>query len=231
MKHLALLTHLVLLVFAWHVTPAFAIRDITPRSTETIEAPIPIPALERYANLETSYTVEGFPTLGDPNASILMEDFSSFSCVHCQDFYTYSFLGLIEDYIASGAVYFVYIPIYTTGHIPNGFEANSAALCAGEQGYFFPYAEMLYDWHLRYDVDAFLEERLRQGTINMGLDVEEWDDCMASGRPGGVLQTALQVMADRGYSSTPTVLIDNEFVIPNLNYIQEVLDELIGERV
>jgi len=234
MKKLGFSLSLILIVFSWSVIPTFAIRDITPRDTQTeseIEAPIPIPAMERYTELETGFTVEGFPTLGNPNATVLMEDFSSFSCSHCHNFYRFTFLGLIEDYISSGEVFFVYIPIFNTGHIPNGLEANAAAICAGEQEMFFPFAETLYDWHLRYDIEAFLDARLRQGAINIGLDMDEWDSCMASTRPDGVMETALQVMSDRGFSSTPTVLIDNEIVHPALDPVREALDSIIGDRI
>lgn len=196
-----------------------------------VDAPIPPNLDERYGDIPQTATEDGFPILGEPDALAVIENYSSFSCPFCRNFHNQVYTVLLDERIAVGDAAIIYVPIYNTGSIPNGFEANRAALCVAEQGQFWGYADALYDWHTRFREDAFSDERLRQGVINMELDVEAWDACMASDQPAEVLETALEMMRDRSYGGTPTIVINGEVVSATLPQIQAFLDELLGERI
>jgi len=196
-----------------------------------IDAPIPPNAIERYADIPQSTTEDGYPVLGSEDALASIENFSSYSCPFCRNFHNQVYSVLLDERIAVGDAMIVYVPIYNTGSIPNGFEANRAALCVAEQGQFWGYTDALFDWHTRFRQEAFSDERLRQGVINMDLDIAAWDDCMASDRPADILETALEMMREREYSGTPTIVINGEVVTATLSQIQAFLDELLGERI
>jgi len=216
----------VLLWLGLTAIPATAIRLVTPEPA--IDAPIPEEAFARYAGLNTSLTEEGYPMLGDPDAPFIIEDFSSFACPFCRDFHEETFPGVLE-LIEEGQVAFVYVPIYITGSLPNNQNANLAAICAAEQDTFWPYLDMLYDWHTRFGQTAFIDERLEQGAVNLGLDMQQWQTCLADDAGTQLLEDAVEMMRRRGYGGTPTLVINGERVAATLDAILDFIDGQDGE--
>ena len=46
--------------------------------------------------------------MGDPNAPIKVEEFSDFQCPYCQKFYLETENQIVENYVKTGKVYFIY---------------------------------------------------------------------------------------------------------------------------
>lgn len=205
----------------------FAGIDITLFSV--VEAPVPPGIFERYEDIPFSLNARGFPMLGDPGAPILIENFSSYSCRFCRNFHRDVFINLI-DLIRDQDISFVYVPIYVTGELRNGYGANLSAVCASQQGRFFEYSELLYDWHLRFGQEAYNTDRLRQGAIQIGLDVGEWTQCMDSDSARTVLDEGIEALLERNISATPTIFINGQPVPANLNAIRERISQLRGNR-
>jgi protein-disulfide isomerase len=207
------------------------------QTPDVIEAPIPAKALTRYDGLQVSTTEAGYYVLGNPTAGVIIEDYSSVSCPFCRNFHNQSFFALLDliheraQLDATENVAFVYVPIHITGNVPNGFEANTAALCAGEQGAFFEYIDVLFDWHTRYEGQAFDEARLRQGIVNMGLDADAYDECVSSERMASVLETAVDQMRDEGYTGTPTIVVNGDTVSATFERIEAAINRITGNRI
>lgn len=203
--------------------------DTTPDSDDSVDAPLPRNVETRYEDLTQQVTEAGFPRLGSPSALAEIIYYGSFSCSFCQDFHRNTFLPLLED-MREEEVALIYVPISNTGEIPNGYAANHAALCAGEQNSFWEYADTLYYWHDEFGTAAFENDRLRAGVVNLGLDVEQWENCMAEDRMSEVLDTASEQMRDGGYPGTPTVVIAGEEISASYSAIQDFLDTLSGNQ-
>jgi len=169
-------------------------------------APIPEGTLDKYDGIPQTVSDEGFPILGNPNAPVLVEEFSSFSCPGCQQFHE-NFGDDIVEQVREGVIAFEYIPL-TTGSIPNAVGASKAALCAGEQGAFFEYHDALFDWHSRYGNQAFSQNRITSGVENLGLNEGQFDSCIGSSRIDDVMSAAQSVAAGRGATSTPSVFVN-----------------------
>lgn len=195
-----------------------------------VAAPVPWYTHARYEGLPQDINAQGYPTLGQPDAPVLLEDFSSFSCIFCYGFHHEVFPELL-GWVEEGELFFIYIPIYTTGSVPNGFDANRAALCAGQQGHFWQYADLLFDWHGRFANAAFTAERLEQGARNLGLDMDAWTECMSTPEPEQVLTDALRDMAAAGITGTPGILVNGQPVAASLNAINSAIRDIIGERI
>ncbi|MFO7944473.1 MAG: thioredoxin domain-containing protein, partial [Anaerolineales bacterium] len=69
--------------------------------------------------------------LGDPEAPVVIEDFSDFACSHCADFVAETEGRIIEEYVASGEVYFVYRSVGNLLGSSASVQAAEAAYCAG----------------------------------------------------------------------------------------------------
>jgi protein-disulfide isomerase len=174
-----------------------------------LDAPIPDGVKARYVGLERGYTDEGFPRLGKPNAPILVEDFSSYSCPHCRHFHEKQLLDLLDE-IAAGEIQFVFIPV---PHIGTGAEnAAKGALCAGEQGQFWEMSDALFHWQDKFVIRVFDEKRIQNGAKNLGLDTGAFKTCMDDNHPTDVLERAKDEFHQRDLSGTPSFFIDGERV-------------------
>lgn len=194
-----------------------------------LEAPTPIDREERYGDLEMSLTEEGFPVLGNPALPVRVEDYSSFACPFCRDFHDNVFDSVLER-VQQGDAYFIYVPVYITGGLPNREEANRAAMCAAEQDAFWAFADMLFDWHTRFRAAAFNDRRLEAGAEALGLDMDAWNECLASERPDAILETAVSTFRENGYRGTPTIVINGETVPATEAAISAAIERWLGER-
>src|SRR5262249_45064602 len=103
------------------------------------EAPPAIqdPAFERPSGLDAR-------GLGDPNAPIVLVEYSDYQCEFCASFVRDTKPQLEESYIKTGKVYFVYRDYPLAIH-PGAKLAAWAANCAADQGSFWPMHDRLYN--------------------------------------------------------------------------------------
>lgn len=186
------------------VAVGYAIYQLMP-----LESPIPAEAGAEYADLEQGYTDQGFPRLGRPGAPILVEEFSSYACLHCRNFHETIFPGLLDE-IAAGQVQFVLIPVPQIGW--GARSAAKAAYCAGEQGRYWTMHDVLFDWQKRFAMRTFDERRLRDGAKEMGLDTAAFNQCMRDNHPKAVIDAARAEFDARHVSGTPTFFINGQLV-------------------
>ena len=70
-------------------------------------------------------------TMGNPEAKIVVEEFSDFQCVACYRFWQNSEPEFIDKYVATGKVFYKYSPFSFIGE--ESFQAAEAAYCANEK--------------------------------------------------------------------------------------------------
>jgi len=92
---------------------------------------------------------DSWRSMGDPDAPVVVEDFADFQCPCCGQFFSNSEARLREEYVETGKVRFIFrnYPIVDS-YVSNGTEstlAALAALCAGEQGDFWEYHDLLFE--------------------------------------------------------------------------------------
>lgn len=177
------------------------------------EAPIPEGTLARYDGIPRTVNDRGFPVLGNPNAPVRVEEFSSFSCPACSVFHDDVIDDIVER-VQAGIISYTFIPLTNIGGIPNAAGATRAALCAGEQGQFFEYSDALFSWQQRFGNRAFTQQRLNAGVDNFGLNAGRYSSCTSSGRVGDVISTANREARDRSVNATPTVFVNGIEVQP-----------------
>ena len=99
-------------------------------------AQIEAPAFERPATPDPR-------GLGDPNAPIVLVEYSDFQCEFCAGFEHDTKPQLEANYIKTGKVYFVYRDYPLAIH-PGARQAAAAANCAADQAGFWPMHDRLY---------------------------------------------------------------------------------------
>jgi protein-disulfide isomerase len=170
-----------------------------------------------YGSLPAEYfsqTPEGYFAIGNPDAPVTMEEFSSFSCPACRSYHE-SYFKPLMDKIQAGELRFVYIPLTNFGSWDSSNMAR-AAVCAGVQGKFWEMHDVLFDWQGRLGSQSN-EPRLHSSASELlGLDRSQFDACYDSRSTTDVLTAAADLRAARGVNSTPTVYLDGEKVYPQM---------------
>jgi len=108
--------------------------------------------------------------IGNSDAKIKIVEYYSYTCEYCRDFENTTKPRIMNDYVSSGAVKYVFRPIDP--------EFGDAALCANEQGKFLEYHDSLF----RNATSIQQAEDLKVLASNVGMDVEKFWECYSSGK-------------------------------------------------
>lgn len=158
------------------------------------------------------------PVLGNPNASIVVQEFSDFQCPACGAAYPIV-EQLLEKYGNALRFEYKHYPLVTLH--PNAFNAAMASECANDQGKFEDMYKTLFEHQT-----TLSRSNLTTYAGDIGLDTGLFDACMDS------RAKADDVNADRdegdalGVTGTPTFFVDGEQV-PTTQLIDTVAS-LVG---
>lgn len=164
--------------------------------------------------LQMGYTDDGHAYLGDPNAAIVMEEFSDFQCPYCSRFAAQTLPSLLENQIAAGEVVLIYydFPLYSIH--PQAEGAANASRCAGELGgieAYWAYHDLLFsrndEWTGANPNGTFI----RFGT-ELGLAEADFSECVQNGRHVDAVTADYNLGISRGVSSTPSFFLNDQML-------------------
>jgi len=158
--------------------------------------------------------VEG-TAMGDPNAPVRIDEFSDFQCSACQYFHDETLEPLIETYIKTGQVYFVYhnFPVIDARSPQKESQAAAqASYCAAEQGRFWQYHDLLFANRIGENVGGFTTARLEAMGEALGLG-SEFKQCLRKERYRDRLIEDIRMGQKAGVNSTPSFLINGQLVV------------------
>ncbi len=137
---------------------------------------------------------------GNPDAPVTIVEFSDFQCPFCRaaEPTVKEVLGKYKDKVRFSYRDFPLKQIHAHAE-----QAAEAARCAGEQGKFWEYHDLLYAGETTLD-QAGLTDRAR----SIGLDVNRFSTCLASGKFEAPIESDLQVGKRAGVTGTPAFYID-----------------------
>ncbi|NNF39040.1 MAG: thioredoxin domain-containing protein [Gemmatimonadetes bacterium] len=200
-------------------TAALVTSDLAAQS-QAPAAPAPVGPTRRISLDDLGYDH------GDPNAPVQLIEFSDFGCGYCRRFHEEIWPVLEEEYVATGKVYWKYMPM-VLGIFPNATEAAQAGECAGEQGSFREMQDRLFAdqsvWKRSDDPMADLTAMAE----DLDLDVERWRRCIANGVRDDRIAAGTQLSQQAGVRGTPTFFVLGYAPIPGalpLELFREVLD-------
>ncbi len=202
-----------------------------PAATQT---PVP-PAAVAESGYQEGFTDRGQPFKGDLAAPVVMEEFSSYQCGFCARYFRESFDQVMENYVESGQVLYIYRDFPLPSQRQSALAAE-AANCAGETGDGSTYWEMhdlLFgrqaEWSGRGDADAIFKGYAQE----LGLDGATFDQCLDSGATRNLVEVDLAAGYAEGVRGTPTFLIDGQQVIGAQPYsvIAAAIDAAIAKAL
>ncbi len=147
------------------------------------------------------------PTLGDEDAPVEVVEYSDFRCPYCAQFAQETKPELVERYVDTGVVHYVWRDLPYQGE--GARQAALAARAAQEQGQFWQYHDALF----ASQDQEFSDERLRAIADELGLDVEAFDEALASERHDDVVAAGFDRGQELGLTGTPAFTINGEVII------------------
>jgi protein-disulfide isomerase len=170
--------------------------------------------------------------MGDPNAPIVLVEYSDFQCEFCASFVRDTKPQLEENYIKTGKLYFVYRDYPLDIH-PGARQASAAANCAADQGSFWPMHDMLYNGAVEREWSAgdAADQAVFQGYARaLKLDEGQFESCLdATSSNEQRIQTDLAAGAQHFIQGTPTFLLNGNVVRGSHTY--RVWQTLIDDRL
>ena len=149
---------------------------------------------------------KGSPILGIENARVTIIEMGDYQCEMCKRWYDNTRPKIIENYVMTGKANLVFLDLPILGS--DSKSAAEATYCAEDQGRFWDYHIMLYDFQGHMNSGWANIERLNSFAFNLGLDMDEFEECMGSSKYEMRVKYNAQKAKSVG-NSTPTFLIIN----------------------
>lgn len=162
---------------------------------------------------------------GSETAPVMIEEFSDFQCTYCGKFSRETLPRLIETYVDTGKVRWVFRHFAILG--PGSKAAAEASACAGAQGQFWPYHDRLYAVQ---DRRGFNRETLLRIAQELHLDVADFTDCVETGRFSAQVQAETDAAVALGLQGTPGFIINGQSMAGALpfEWFQSVIEEVLA---
>ncbi len=86
--------------------------------------------------------------------------------------------------------------------------AAEASECADDQGKFWEYHDKLFASPKGENQGAFAKDKLKQFAADLGLDKDQFNTCLDSGKYTSLVKQQTQMLGQLGVQSTPTFLVN-----------------------
>jgi protein-disulfide isomerase len=191
---------IVVMAIAALGTTAFAVRrELAP--------PPPAPRYDQPQHVKAWKSFRGGGSrIGPADAAVTIIEFSDFQCEFCK-VHAERLNRLRQEHPGQIAIIFRHYPV-TELH-PHAYNAAVAAECAGEQGRFEAYRDVLFRNQARIGKTGW-SEFARQAAVP---DVGEFGNCVSERRPARRIAADLKAGKKLGVPATPTILINEWKVV------------------
>ncbi|HSM59014.1 MAG TPA: thioredoxin domain-containing protein [Candidatus Sulfomarinibacteraceae bacterium] len=152
------------------------------------------------------------PAIGDPDAPVVIVEYTDFQCPYCARHFQQTFPRIVENFVDTGMVYYVFKDYPLTDIHPQAVDAAEAARCAREQDAFILMHDMLFErqdvWNGRNNASEIFVEFAQE----LGLEQEPFSQCLESDRHVEGIMADLEEGASLGVRGTPGFFINGYLV-------------------
>ncbi len=175
-----------------------------------------IDGLRKQANItvllmppETSVDIAGSYVRGPRDAEVMVVEFADYECPYCEKVNPYM-QQLRKEYGDKVAIVFKDFPL-PMHH--KAQKAAEAARCAGEQGEFWKYHDVLFN-----SGGALGVPQLKEHARVLKLDGERFDQCLDNGEMAAVVKKDLEEGKSLGLTGTPSFFVNGHFFSGAVDY-------------
>lgn len=158
-------------------------------------------------------------TKGSQDAPVVFVEFADYECPYCQKVNP-QLQQLKKEYGDKVALVYKDFPL----PMHHGSEkAAEAARCAGEQGKFWDYHDVLF-YSKQIDVDS-----LKQDARVLKLDGDKFDTCLDSGSQSAAVKQDLEEAKGLGLTGTPSFFVNGHFFSGVIDY--GTLQDMVNQQL
>lgn len=165
-------------------------------------------------------SLKGTHVRGSQTAPVLVVEYADYECPYCQQIQP-ALDKLKTEYKEKLA--FAYKDVPMPNH-PRAQKASEAAHCAGVQGKYWEYHDLIVTGK------ALEVPKLKDNARELKLDTLAFDKCLDSGERAEVVKTHMTEAQTLGLPGTPSFFINGRFFSGALSYekLREIVEEELG---
>ena len=171
--------------------------------------------------------------LGDPNAPVVIEEYSDFGCSHCADFALGTKKLIEQEYIESGQVYLVFHSVGGLLGSPATLQAAEGAYCAADQNAFWPFHDMIFANQvvLFQNRNVDISRTLVQFAEILDLDPDQFETCLTERKYKELAVQDEISAAQQGIDGTPAFIVNGVMLRGNQPFesFQQVIEEELAK--
>ena len=146
-------------------------------------------------------STKGRPTIGNPEASVTVVEFTDYQCPFCSHFEKSTFKQLKKNYIDTGKVRWVVLDMPLSFH-KDALFASQAAHCANEQNKFWEIRELFFQNQKRLQ-----PEHIAEYAKQVGIQTEVFNQCINSNRYQEAIERDIEEAQKQRITGTPTFVV------------------------
>lgn len=149
-------------------------------------------------------SLDGANTLGNENADVVLVEYSSMTCPFCGRHHEQTYPRLRENFVDNDQILMVY-----KHFVRNDVDilAANAAECAGDQGQFFEYVDIVFA-----NQQQINPNNLESWAQELNLDMDEWRSCQQNEEYRSKVLADTQEGQSNGIRGTPGFLLNGELI-------------------
>ncbi len=164
--------------------------------------------------------------IGQPEAPVIVVEFSSFTCLHCAQFHENVYKRLYEPYIASGLVGYVMVPFPMDAI---ALRAVQLAMASGLKSY--PrMADLIFSKQKEWLFSKNPFEKLEALVLKAGISVQAMKNTLKNKEfLKTMLENCLKAHKEFGINKTPAFMVNGKVIEGALSF--EAFENLIKEEL
>ncbi|MBI2640057.1 MAG: DsbA family protein [Candidatus Sungbacteria bacterium] len=172
------------------------------------------------------------PALGNPDAPVVLVEFSDFQCPFCRKLWRESFFQLKEKYIKTGKVRFVYRDFPLSGIHSGALPAAMAGECAEDQNKFWEMHDKIFQEQdrLGQGTVSFTADDLKRWARELGLDGSAFDSCFDGGKYRAEVEKDYSDGTALGVAGTPHIFVNGKPLIRGALPFEQI-DQIIQQEL
>lgn len=162
--------------------------------------------------------------IGPEDAPITIYEFADFGCITCKAWHQFGIRDQILEAF-EGKVRFVWRDFPIT--IPDSPKAAEAGFCAHEQNRFWDFHEIAFENAPRLSSSA-----LKEYAVQIGLDQEQFDQCLESGKYQVDVENELNSAIEFGFRGVPSFMVNEERLIgpPSFEQLELIINDFLDQE-
>ena len=151
------------------------------------------------------------PSLGERSAQVVIHEYGDYQCPFCGVFARTIKPELQERFIDTGVARLVWHDF--AWHGDESRTAANAARCAGDQGQFWEFHDLLFALFRGENQGTFSNDRLKTYGDELGLEPDAFQACVDGNDYGAAIDADMRRVRQLGLNGTPSFVIGDRRVV------------------